>query len=112
MAESFAGLSRELVEARAALRSFTLGQEGLTLEDGADAIGRVSSLCEKLQKHFGSGRHAAEVAGTVVMTRGMVLAAKARLALLQKREAASPPRNGQKRGSRPAATGSALARSR
>jgi hypothetical protein len=97
MAESFAGLSRELGEARVALRSFTLGQEGLTQKDGADAIGRVSSLCERLQKRFGSGRHAAEVAGAVVTARGQVLAAKARLAVLQRREAAAAAGNGQER---------------
>jgi hypothetical protein len=112
MAESFDDLSREMGKARAALRSFTLGQEGLTPKDGADAISLVSSLCERLQKQFGSGKHASEVAGTVVMARGQVLAAKARLTLLQKREAASAPRNGQKRGSRPSATRSALARPR
>jgi hypothetical protein len=97
MAESFADLSREMGEARAALRSFTLGQEGLTQKDGVEAIGRVGSLCERLQKHFGSGPHAAKVAGTVVMARGQVLAAEARLTLLQKREAASAPRNGRQR---------------
>jgi hypothetical protein len=96
MAESFADLSREMGEARVALRSFTLGREGLTQKDGADAIGRVSSLCERLQKRFGSGPHAAEVAGAVVTARGQVLAAKARITILQKRAAASAPRNGRK----------------
>src|SRR4051794_31890919 len=96
MAVSFVDLSRELSEARASLRSFTLGQEGLTQEDGADAIARVSSLCEQLQKRFGSGRHAGEVAGTVVMARNQVLAAKARLTILRRKEAAGPTRNGQK----------------
>ena len=97
MAESFEDLSQEMAEAREALRSFTLGQEGLTQQDGVEAISRVTPLCEQLQKQFGSGRHASEVANMIVMARNQVQAAKARLTILQRRETASVAHNGKKR---------------
>jgi hypothetical protein len=93
MAVSFVGLSREMAEARESLRWFTLGRAGFTRRDGAGAIRRVSELCERLLRRFGSGKRAAEVAGTVVMARNQILAAKARLAVLQRRRAAARAAN-------------------
>jgi hypothetical protein len=93
MAASFAGLSREMAEARESLRWFTLGRVGFTRRDGLGAIRRVGELCERLLRRFGSGKHAAEVAATVVMARNQILAAKARLAILRRRRAAAAARS-------------------
>jgi hypothetical protein len=96
MAESFADLSQEMGEARAALRSFTLGAEGFTPQHGIDAISRVNSLCERLQKKFGSGKKASEVASTVAMVRNQIQAAKARLSVLERRKAVAGTRTSKK----------------
>jgi hypothetical protein len=87
MAESFAELSREMGEARESLRSFTLGRAGFSQRAGASAISRVTDLCERMQRRFGAGKHAAAVAGTVTIVRNQVQAAKARLVILKRRAA-------------------------
>ncbi len=55
MKESFDGLKREMDEACAFMRSFTLGRHGFTRRDGVAAIGRVSDLCDRMQKTLGAG---------------------------------------------------------
>jgi hypothetical protein len=98
MADSFAGLNRKMGEARECLRSFTLGRQGFTRRDGTNAISRVNDLCERLQKRFGSGTHAIEVANTVMRARNQILAAKARLVILRRKsEAATAARNGEQK---------------
>jgi hypothetical protein len=83
-------------EARESLRSFTLGREGFSRQDGVDAIDRVSGLCAQMQEHFGAGSHAGEVASTVVMARNQVLAARARLVILGRKKALAVTREGEK----------------
>jgi hypothetical protein len=86
MSESFSDLREELGAARESLRSFTLGRQGFTQQDGVNAIGRVSDLCAQMQEHFEAGSHAGEVASTVVMARNQILAARARLIILGRKK--------------------------
>jgi hypothetical protein len=96
MAESFSDLSGEMTEARECLRSFTLGRQGFTRQDGVDAISRVRDLCAQMQDHFGVGSHASEVASTVVMARNQIQAARARLVILGRKKILPVTRNGEK----------------
>ncbi len=96
MAESFGDLRGEMGEARESLRSFTLGQQGFTRQDGLDAISRVSELCAQMQEQFGAGSHAGEVASTVVMARNQIQAARARLVILGRRKVLPVTRKGEK----------------
>ena len=73
MAESFGNLKLEMETACEFLRSFTLGRQGFTRQDGVAAIGRVSDLCAQMQEQFGAGSHAGEVASTVVMARNQIM---------------------------------------
>jgi hypothetical protein len=82
--ESYDGLKREMDEACAFMRSFTLGRPGFSRRDGVAAIGRLGDLCERMQKDFGSGTHGKETVNAVTSARGQILAAKARLDLLRK----------------------------
>jgi hypothetical protein len=77
---SFADLQTELEEVSATLRSFTLGQKGVTLRAGADAIKRVQELCERLKE-----AHPKQSVSIVVPAQNCIKAAQARLDLLKKR---------------------------
>ena len=97
MAESFSDLREEMGEARESLRSFTLGREGFTRQDGVEAISRVSDLCAQMHEHFGAGSHAGEVASTVVMARNQIQAARARLVILGRKKVLPVTRSREER---------------
>jgi hypothetical protein len=64
------------------------------VDKAVKAIDRVNTLRRRLQESCGSGRHASTAASLIVKARNQVLAAKARLAILQK---GAEPRSGVKR---------------
>jgi len=80
----FDKLKRELDETCAFLRGFTLGRPGFIRQDGLSAITRVQELCDRLE---GLGTKAKGSLSAVTAARNQVLAARARLAVLQKRDA-------------------------
>ena len=79
---SFASVKKQFDRACVCLRAFTLGQRGSTQRGGV-AAERVSGVCDRLKKLFASGPHAGEAAALVNLGRTRVLAAEARLAVLQ-----------------------------
>lgn len=79
---SFAALKVDLEEACTSLRGFTLGHPGITLRDGIAGIQRVTDLCDRLNKLFGSGPDAGRAITVVAFGRTRAMAAQARLALL------------------------------
>jgi hypothetical protein len=83
---SFASLKRELDEAFAFLRGFTLGHPGFTPRDGLAGVQRVSELCDRVHKLFGSGPYAGKAAAVVASGRTRVVAAMTRLALLRNKK--------------------------
>ena len=52
---SFEDLRDELEEACSFLRSFTLGRQGFTQQDGVSGIQRVSDMCDRLKERFPTG---------------------------------------------------------
>ena len=84
MKESFEGLKREMDDACAFMRSFTLGRRGFTRRDGATAIQLVRELSERLHWAFASGDHHKEAAQAIASAKGQILAAQARLDLLDR----------------------------
>jgi hypothetical protein len=83
--KSFDAQKLELEEASAALRSFTLARRGASEKDGIQAIARVNAVCERMKKLFSTGPHAVALASILNSTRGRILAAEARLALLSRK---------------------------
>lgn len=84
MRESFDDLKRDMNEASALLRGFTLGRPGVTQQAGIAAINRVSELSARLQAAFTGGEHDKEVSQAAVSAKGQILAANARLDLLRR----------------------------
>ena len=82
--QSFAEVKAELEAACETLRSFTLARNGFKASHGIEAIRRVNVQCERLKTLFATGLHAQAAAFIVQSARTRVLAAEARLALLQK----------------------------
>ena len=68
------------------LRSFTLGKQGFTQQDGAAGIDRVNSQCEHLNELFASGPDGVGAATIIADAKKCILAAQARLTLLRKKE--------------------------
>lgn len=81
---SFAFNKDDLNNACEFLRSFTLGKQGFTPQDGAAGIERVNAQCEQLNKRFASGPEAKEVAQVIASAQKCIVAAQTRLALLRK----------------------------
>jgi hypothetical protein len=81
---SFADVKSDMEEACLVLRSFTLAQNGLKERDGIDAIRRVNALCDRINVLFATGPHVKAAIFIVNSARTRVLAAEARLAVLQK----------------------------
>ncbi len=81
---SFAAQKNNLDDACTFLRSFTLGRQGFTRRDGAMAVERVNTLCERVNKLFASGPHAKQAATIVASARACIAAAHARMAILDK----------------------------
>jgi hypothetical protein len=73
-----------LEEACEFLRSFTLGRDGFTQQDGIAGIQRVTDQCNRMEKLFTDGPNARESKAIVALARPKVSAAKARLDLLRK----------------------------
>ena len=82
---SFAAQKAILDDACLVLRSFTLGQQGVTQRDGAKGIEQVNLQCDRLMKLFGTGAHAMQSARLVAAARTRIAAAQARLSLLNKK---------------------------
>jgi hypothetical protein len=80
---SFEAVMADLEEACQMLRSFTLARHGFKERHGIDAIRRVNAQCDRLKTLFATGPHAKEAAFIAQSARTRVLAAEARLALLQ-----------------------------
>jgi hypothetical protein len=81
----FDKLKQKLDEACASLRGFTLGHPGFTQQDGLITIARVKELCCRIESLGKKDKHALYA---VSSARNQVLAARARLVILQKRDAA------------------------
>jgi hypothetical protein len=84
MKESFDDLKKDMDDACAFLRGFTLGRPGFTQRDGATAINRVRELAERLQAAFTDGAHSKEATQAAASAKGQILAANARLDLLRR----------------------------
>jgi hypothetical protein len=84
MKESFDDLKRDMDDACAFLRGFTLGHPGFTRRDGTAAINRVRELSERLQVAFTVGKYNKEVVLAVASAKGQILAANARFDLLRR----------------------------
>jgi hypothetical protein len=82
---AFAAYKDALDDACTFLRSFTLGRQGFTLQDGRAGIARVETQCDLLTKLFASGPDAKQAATVVASARTRVAAAQARLDLLGKK---------------------------
>jgi hypothetical protein len=95
---SFAQEKVELEQACAALRGFTLGQPGISVNDGIAAIQRVNSLCDRVKTRFAVGPHAGMATSLVNSARTRVAAAQARLALLRARRQRKKAGPGKKTG--------------
>jgi hypothetical protein len=80
---SFADVNSDLEEACLILRSFTLARHGFKERRGIDAIHRVNTQCDRMKALFATGPHAKAAAFIAQSARTRVLAAEARLALLQ-----------------------------
>ena len=81
---SFDAAKLALKEACELLRTFTLARNGSTKKGGITAIDRVSDLCDQMDKLFAKVADAGKARTLVAAARPQILAAKARLALLQK----------------------------
>ena len=81
---SFADVRAMLDEACLVLRLFTLARPGFNEQHGKDAIRRVNAQCDRLKALFATGPHAKTAAFVMQSARTRILAAEARLALLQK----------------------------
>jgi hypothetical protein len=81
---SFEDVKLALEEACEFLRSFTLGRDGFTQQDGIAGIKRVTDQCNLMEKLFTDGPNARESKAIVASARPKVSAAEARLALLRK----------------------------
>jgi hypothetical protein len=86
---SFAELSKELDEACASLRGFTLGQSRITERDGAARVRRIRELCDRISSLFKSGKFAQRAVTAIAAARAKAGAGQARLNLLQARRAAA-----------------------
>jgi hypothetical protein len=82
---SFAAQKTALDKACLFLRSFTLGQHGFTRSDGTAGITRVRNQCDRLSELFATGPYAKQAARIVASARTRIVAAQARLALLEKK---------------------------
>ena len=81
---SFETAKADLEAACLILRSFTLARNGFKASHGIDAIRRVNIQCERMKTLFATGPHATAAAFSANSARTRVLAAEARLAILQK----------------------------
>ena len=81
---SFEDVKLALEEACEFLRSFTLGSDGFTQQDGIAGIRRVTDQCNRMEKLFADGSDARASKMIVASARPRILAAEARLALLRK----------------------------
>jgi hypothetical protein len=81
---SFEDVKLALEEACEFLRSFTLGSDGFTQQDGIAGIRRVTDQCNRMEKLFAGGSDAKESKSMVASAQSRVTAAKARLAILRK----------------------------
>ena len=79
---SFDAEKAKLDEACEALRYFTLAQRGATRKAGLLAVERVKATCERMNRLFARGPHAARLVSLLNSVRPRILAAEARLALL------------------------------
>lgn len=82
---SFDAEKANLDEACRALRWFTLARRGANRKAGVLAIQRVQSACERMKKLFATGPHAMRLASLLNSIRGRILAAEARLTLLEQK---------------------------
>jgi hypothetical protein len=80
---SFADVKSDLEKACQDLRSFTLARHGFKERHGVRAIHRVNTQCDRMATLFATGPHAKAAAFIAQSARTRVLAAEARLALLQ-----------------------------
>ena len=81
---SFADVKSDMEKACLTLRSFTLAQHGFNERQGIDAIRRVNFQCDRLEVLFATGPHAKAAIIIAHSARTRILAAEARLAVLQK----------------------------
>src|SRR3954469_22612421 len=81
---SFAEVKLALEEACEFLRSFTLGRNGFTQQDGIAGIQRVVDQCAQMEKLFTDGSDAKKCKMSVASAMSRISEAKARLALLRK----------------------------
>ena len=86
ISSSFAAQKKDLDDACAFLRSFTLGQQGFTRSDGISGMERLNKQCDRLDKLFPSGPHAKQVATLVASARTRITAARARMDVLDKKK--------------------------
>jgi hypothetical protein len=74
-----------LDEACQALRWFTLARRGSTRKSGLLAVEQVNAVCQRMNKLFAKGPYALRLASLLNSVRGQVLAAEARLHLLERK---------------------------
>jgi hypothetical protein len=81
---SFRNSKLALEKACEFLRSFTLGRQGFTTQDGIAGIQRVTDQCNEIEKLFAEGSDSKEAKTIVASARPRISAARARLAIVCK----------------------------